>query len=489
MHSVAEELTLLASSGYPIAYLLTWEEERARRIVTEAVKAMESKMAVWTATGGLGANEASRDPVQLLSALKKAPAGVTVLLDFHPFLAQPDVVRRLRDLVPLLARAGHMLVMISPVLVLPEELEKDIALLEVPLPSREELDHLFRQVCVDEEVIFPEEFVDGLIRAAQGLTENESRRVFTKAMRKGGGFKLDDISLIIEEKKKSIRKSEVLEFYELDESLETVGGLEEVKRWLQSRSKAFDEEAVRFGLPPPKGLLLIGVQGCGKSLTAKAVAGSWRLPLIRLDLGAVFGSASPETSLRKALLVIGSLAPVVLWVDEIEKGFSGAGGESAGGAPRVFGTFITWLQEKTAPVFVVATANEVELMPPELLRKGRFDETFFVDLPDVHERKSILEIHIRMRGRDPADFDLDGLARQAEHYSGAELEQGVVAGLYRAFEQERQLETGDIMRELDQIVPLYATYEEKIKGLRDWAKNRARRASIDQSLVDLFDHE
>ncbi len=479
MHPVAEELTLLASSGYPLVYMLTWEEDRARRIVAEAVEA--GKLEVWSVTGG-------RDPFELLDSLKDAAPGVTVLLDFHVHLAEPGIVRRLRDLVPHLSRIGHMLVLISPVLALPEELEKDVSLLQVPLPGRGELDRLFRQVCVEEQVVFPEEFIDNLIRAALGLTENEARRVFRKALRKGGGFKLDDISLVIEEKKKSIRQSDVLEFYELDESMAEVGGLSEIKRWLDSRARAFDEEAARYGLPPPKGLLLIGVQGCGKSLTAKAVAGSWHLPLIRLDLGSVFGSASPETALRKAILVIESLAPVVLWVDEIEKGFGSAGGDSGSGT-RVFGSFITWLQEKKAPVFVVATANEVARLPPELLRKGRFDETFFIDLPDVHEREAILAIHLGMRGRNPDLFDIQALASQAEHYSGAELEQGVVAGMYRAFDQGREIQTADIMHELDEIVPLYATYEEKIKALRDWAKNRARRASLDQSLVDLFDQE
>ena len=481
--SVVAELSLMAASGYPIVYLLTWEEERAKRVVSAAVKAAGTKLGVWTATGGMGANEAMRDPSKLLSSLKKAPAGMTVLLDFHPFLDQPEVVRRLRDLIPHLSKSGHMLVIVAPVLSLPEELEKDIALLPLPLPTAGELDQLFRQVCVDEQLIFPEEFMENLIRASRGLTEKEAQRVFTKALRKGGGFRLDDLSLVIEEKKKAIRKNEVLEFYELDESLTSVGGLDEIKRWLGSRAKAFDEEAERFGLPPPKGLLLIGVQGCGKSLTAKAVAGSWHLPLIRLDLGSVFGSGSPETALRKALLVIESLSPVVLWVDEIEKGFSGSA------SSRVFGGFITWLQEKTAPVFVVATANDVEAMPPELLRKGRFDETFFVDLPDVHEREAILRIHIGRRKRKPDEFEIEALARQAEHFSGAELEQAVVAGLYRAYDQGRELENADIMHELDLIVPLYATYEEKIKALRDWAKDRARRASVDQSLVDLFDGE
>jgi ATP-dependent 26S proteasome regulatory subunit len=483
---IAEELRLHVDSGYPIVYLLTHEEDRARRLVAEAFHGTERKVAVWSSTGGLKSEEVGRDPVRLLTALRAPGPGVTVLLDFHVHLTDPGVVRRLRDVAPACARAGHLLVIISPVLVIPPELEKELTILELPMPSRAELAVQLREICAQENIIFPEEFIEALVRAAQGLTEAEAQRVFTKALRKGGGFKLDDVSLVLDEKKKSIRKSEVLEFWELDESLSEVGGLDEVKAWLEARTRAFGEDAERFGLPAPKGLLLIGVQGCGKSLTAKAVAGSWRLPLLRLDLGSVFGTSSPDTAIRRSLLVAESLAPVVLWLDEIEKGFAEA---AAGGTARVFGSFITWLQEKKAPVFVVATANEVEHLPPELLRKGRFDETFFVDLPDVHERLAILQVHLRKRHRDPAKYDLATLAKLAEHYSGAELEQAVVAGLYRAFGQGRELETLDLQKELDEIVPLYATYEEKIKALREWAKNRARKANRDRTLVDLFERE
>ncbi|MBN2494154.1 MAG: AAA family ATPase [Deltaproteobacteria bacterium] len=484
MDAVIQEISLMADSGYPLLYLLTHEEERAKRLVESAMQSLERTTRVWSRTGG-----ADQDPIALLASVPDAGSGATLLLDFHPFLEDPRVIRRLRDAIEPCSRNGHMLVVISPVLVLPPELEKDASVMELPLPSREELDRQFRQICVEEQVLFPEDFIGALIRAAQGLTEKEARRVFTKALRKGGGFKLDDISLVIEEKKKSLRKSQILEYFELDESLATVGGLEELKRWLHSRARAFGESAEAFGLPPPKGLLLIGVQGCGKSLTAKAVAGSWHLPLVRLDLSAAFGTSSPEASVRLGFRVAESLAPVVLWVDEIEKGFAEVGGEAGQSATRVFGSFITWMQEKKAPVFVVATANEVDRLPPELLRKGRFDETFFVDLPDVHERSAILRIHLQRRGRDPAGYDVEALAARTEHYSGAEIEQAILAGLFRAFDQDRELETADIEREVGEIVPLYDTYEEKIKALRDWAKKRARRASLDSSLVDLFERE
>ncbi len=487
MHPVTEELKLLIESGYPLIYLLTHEEDRAMRLLAGAMSELGQKAGIWSRTGGAQSKEL-KEPTQLFKSLVDVKAGATLLLDFHHFLNDVEVLRRIRDILPLLARAGHSLIIISPILVLPPELEKDITLLELPLPAREDLDVLFRQICAAEKVIFPEDFIESVVRAARGLTENEARRVFTKALRKGGGFKLDDISLILEEKKKSIRKSEVLEYLELDEQLDNVGGLQEVKRWVTDRSRAFDDEARQYGLPAPKGLLLIGVQGCGKSLTAKAVASAWRLPLVRLDLGAVFGSASPETAIHRAVTISESLAPVVLWVDEIEKGFA-TSADGSGNASRVFGSFVTWLQEKRDAVFVVATANEVANLPPELLRKGRFDETFFVDLPDIHERRDILGIHLDRRDRDRKAFDLDILARQSEHFSGAELEQGVVAGMYRSFGEKREVTSADISKELDEIVPLYATYEEKIKGLREWAKTRARRANLDQSLVDLFDQE
>jgi SpoVK/Ycf46/Vps4 family AAA+-type ATPase len=270
--------------------------------------------------------------------------------------------------------------------------------------------------------------------------------------------------------------------------MESVGGVEELKKWLRGRSDAFSDRARAFGLPQPRGLLLLGVQGCGKSLTAKAVADLWKLPLVRLDLGGLFISAAPaEESVKRAIQVAEAMAPVVLWVDEIDKGFAGARSPDSGGVARVLGSFLIWLQEKTKPVFVVATANEIEHLPPELLRKGRFDEIFFVDLPDVHEREQIFAIHLHKRLRDPRRFDLKTLARASEHFSGAEIEQVVISALYHAFSEKRELSTGDISQAIEETVPLYLTYEERIKELRDWAKQRARFASIDSSMLDLFE--
>ncbi len=489
MQSFIAELKLLVESNYPLVAVVTHEERRALRLMKNALSDHTGKLGIWSQTNMLQGKSSIQSPLAYLSTLKDAKPGVSILLDFHVFLNDGVVVRMLRDLTPGLMKQKHCLIMLGPVVHIPVELEKEIAVLELGLPTHDDLEKVFRKLCAKEKVLFPEDFNQNIIRAARGLTEDEALRVFTKALRKGGGFKLDDVSMIVEEKKRSVRKSEVLEYIEWQDNLDDVGGLEEVKDWVEERSSAFDLEARKYGLPAPKGLLLIGVQGCGKSLMAKAVAASWRLPLIRLDLGAVFGSANPEISMSRAMMVAESLAPVVLWVDEIEKGFSDVSGESGHHSSRVFGSFVTWLQEKQLPVFVVATANEIHRLPPELLRKGRFDETFFVDLPDVHERASILGIHLRKRGRDENEFDLETLARQSEHFSGAELEQGVLSGMYRAFGERREVTTRDISKELDQIVPLYTTYEERIKELREWAKTRARKANVDRSLVDLFNPE
>ena len=521
MHAAAEELRLLISSGYPLLYLLTHEESRARALVAEATGSLALDFNQWSLTGGPEAAGPPGSADALLRSLRHAGPGVTLLIDFHHYLADPEVLRLLRDLAACWPRNRHTAIILAPVLAIPPDLEKDLALFELGLPSPAELAPLLAEACTAHELRMDRPTADAVLRAAQGLTADEARRVFSKALRvagrlargaagrgkKPGGVdaggpdaggpdaggaqaKPPGVALyeqVVEEKRQSVRKSELLEYLPLDEDLSRVGGLGEVKRWVQGRARAFAPEAARYGLPAPKGLLLIGVQGCGKSLMAKAVAAAWRLPLTRLDLAAVFGSASAETAIRRATRLAESLAPVVLWIDEVEKGFYDAEAGGATNAGRVFGSFVTWLQEKRVPVFVVATANEVASLPPELLRKGRFDETFFIDLPDAHERRDILAVHLSKRGRDPDRFDLEALARKTDYFSGAELEQGVISGMYRAFAENREVTGADIGKELGAIVPLYETFEERIKALRQWASTRARPASRDRSLADLFE--
>jgi SpoVK/Ycf46/Vps4 family AAA+-type ATPase len=322
---------------------------------------------------------------------------------------------------------------------------------------------------------------ESLVAAAHGLTLAEAENAFAKAIAEDSRLDASDVRLVLEEKSQVVRKSGMLEYFATDFSLDDVGGLHHLKSWLSRRRNAFSEAARKFGLPEPKGLLLLGVQGCGKSLTAKAIATQWRLPLLRLDMGRIYSGlmGSSEENLRRAIRVIESLAPTVLWIDEIEKGMANSigGGGDSGVSARVFGTLLTWLQEKTAPVFVVATANRIDALPPELLRKGRFDEIFFIDLPSAAEREAIFEIQLRRRGRDVAEFPLKELAKACENFSGAEIEQAVVSALYDAFADGKDLDAALVFRALKETRPLAVTMAEDVNRLREWAQERTRPAS------------
>jgi hypothetical protein len=491
-----QELDTLVRARYPLVYLVTSEEQRLEAIVGELARTHGKALLRWSVTKGFrrldgakGVPEAGDGPVEALAALEKLADPTLVLLeDFHPFLADPPVVRALRELAQALKATYSTVLLLSPTLVIPPELEKEISVLDVPLPTARDLFELLKDIVEvvrqngRAQVQLTREDAEQLINAALGLTLAEAESAFAKAIASDGRLSREDIPLVLEEKRQVIRKSGLLEYFAAEQGLAHVGGLAQLKAWLDRRGAAFSEAARRFGLPEPKGLLLLGVQGCGKSLTAKAVAGQWRLPLLRLDMGRIFSGlvGSSEENLRKAIRVAESVAPVVLWVDEIEKGLSGAqgSGTSDGGvSARVFGALLTWLQEKTAPVFVVATANRIDALPPELLRKGRFDELFFVDLPDAAERREILEIHVRRRGRDPAAYGLAALAAQAEGFSGAELEAAIVSGLYDAFAEGVELAPRHLQRAVAESLPLSVTMREDIARLRAWAATRTRPAS------------
>ncbi|MCK6550676.1 AAA family ATPase [Myxococcota bacterium] len=491
LHPIAREIAVLSRAGYPLVYVVTSEEDRAIALVEAAAAASKKTCLRWTASAGFAGQsdaDALRDPSEAVESLAEvAEPGLFVLLDFHPYLTDPKVVRRLRDRLTACVERRQTVVVIAPVLTLPPELEKEAAVIDLPLPKTSELLEELQRVARLEKLAIGDDIADRAVRSALGLSLNEAHRVFRKVLVLKKGLEEEHLKLIVEEKKNVLRKTDVLEFHELGESLQDVGGLGEMKRWLGARTSAFGPEAREFGLPPPKGLLLLGVQGCGKSLSAKAVAELWKFPLLRLDVGALFSGAggTPEAAIRESIKISESLAPVVLWVDEIEKGFGHAEGDEH--SSRVFGSFITWLAEKKAEVFVVATANDVSSLPPELLRRGRFDEVFFIDLPNQHERLEILRIHLSRRHRRPEDYPvLKKIAKDAEHFSGAELEQIVVAGLYHAFAEKRELTEADLTLALKQTVPLYATYEERIKALREWARTRARPATLDSTVLDLF---
>lgn len=495
MQSFAAEVELCIKARCPLLYLVTHEEERVLAALDSVAQRLGARLYAWTQVRGMGPAHAARWDARLCdpsAALEHIAAGeersVYALLDFHPFLTNPAAVRRLKDTVLALRGSARCVVLVSPLLVLPPEIAKDVTVIDVPLPGPTELGHALDanlarvSKSLGARVVLPESERERLVRAAQGLTLKEFADALAKAIVARGTVDAETADLVQREKRQVVRKTGVLEYVETEEGLGSVGGLEPLKRWLEARGQAFGERAQRFGLPAPKGLLLVGVQGAGKSLCARAAAAQWRMPLLRLDVGAIFDSAvgASEANLRHAIALAEGISPCVLWVDEVDKGFArieGSAASDAGTASRVFGTFVTWLQEKRAPVFVIATANAIEALPPELARKGRFDEVFFVDLPGPAERLEILRIHLVKRERDPSAFDLEALAEAAEGYSGAEIEQAVVAGLFHAFEAGRKLETRDILRALRETVPLSRTMSEQIEALRKWAAGRARPAS------------
>ncbi|MEI8256339.1 MAG: AAA family ATPase [Deltaproteobacteria bacterium] len=497
MNDTVRELTGLIGAGTPVIAIVTLEEDRAVALCHEAAQRVGASFGVWSSHRGLDPfDPAAVDPHAVLDAIERAPSPLVVaLLDFHVALADPRVARRVRDMLPALAADERALVFISPRADLPAGIATEASVVDLPLPDESELgaalEVLVAQWTTGVEPVGPAQRHRAVV-AATGLTANQARRAFTRALR--ADPRLDDGSLavILAEKKRILARDLGLEYIDALDGPELIGGLESFKSWLSERALAFSSEARGYGLKIPRGVMLLGVQGCGKSLSAKCAAAQFGVPLLRLDLPRVLGASaegpSAEESLRRALQAAEAIAPVALWVDEIEKGFAGStaarGGDSR--AARLLGAFSTWLQERTRPVFVVATANDVSALPPELLRRGRFDELFFVDLPDLDARKAILEVHLRRRGRDPLKYDLNVLAERCQDFSGAELEQVVVGGLHRAFSAKRDLDASDLRRVSQDLVPLFRTYEEEIKALREWARGRARPAGREGAVVDLF---
>jgi hypothetical protein len=491
--SVAAEIAELWSAGTPVVYLVTSEEDRAVAACEAAAAAFDAKVGIWSSQRGLTPRAPpARDPLALLDALAKAPAPfLAVALDFHLALADPAVARRLRDLVPRLVGEGRCLAIVAPRLAIPDGLAGDVAVVRLPLPDDAELSALLEVVLVGlaPAAALGAEARHRALVGARGLTEVQARRAFTRALRRDPALGAEALGAIAAEKKRLLAADLGLELVETPDRPEDLGGLAAFKSWMDERALAFDPDASRYGLPPPRGVLLVGVQGCGKSLAAKAAAARLGVPILRLDLPRVLGAASgAEEGLARALEAAEALAPVALWVDEIEKGFAGSAPGDGGDAraARVLGAFSTWLQERKGPVFVVATANDVSRLPPELLRRGRFDELFFVDLPDLEARREILGLHLRRRARDPETVDVAAIAELCADYSGAELEQVVIGALHRAYAQARELETADLRRVAQDLVPLFKTYEEQIKGLREWARGRARVAGRSGAVVDLF---
>ena len=472
-----QELRAAAEARVPIVCIVTHEERRAVALVGQAFRG--SRVYEWTVTRGW--SDDATVPGALAAIERAARGGETgvarVMLDVHPWLSDARVVRALRDLAA--AKRDLQLVLVMPTPSLPPELDRDARVIAMPLPDAQGIGAAFDAERGDAHADWPR---DALVRAALGLTLDEATRAFrlARTMPDAAGA----LQRVIAEKRGALRRSACLELLDADVTLDDVGGLEVLKSWLSARVLAFDAGARTFGLSEPRGMLVCGVQGCGKSLVSKAAARVLGLPLVRLDFAEVFAATSPEHAVHEATRAVEAVAPVVLWVDEIEKGL-GAGDGDAGHA-RVFGAFLTWLQERKAPVFAAATANEVDRLPPELARRGRFDEVFFVDLPSPKERSQILGVHLERRGRAAGTYPVDEIARELEHWSGAEIEQMVSAGLFRAYAEKGELTAEHLRAAARELIPLATLYEEKIQALRQWGQARARRASADRRTLDLF---
>ena len=501
--TIQSEIETLIRARYPLLYLVTSEEMRVQSMILAIAQKRQKKVFEWSySTGILPAgtsiqsqkhrNAATKDPLAALDqVIEQVEPAIYLFKDFHPFLTRSNfaVTRKLKEIALHLKNSFKTIVLVSPVLEIPTELEKEITVLNFPLPTREDLARLLEKILDDVKQIkqvtvdLDETGRERLLQAALGLTLGEAENVFAKILVMDQRLSAEDVAEVFAHKQQIIRKSGLLEYYDTHESFAQVGGLSVLKEWLNKRAVAFSDEARAFGLPAPKGILLLGVQGCGKSLSAKAVSSLWQMPLLRFDMGRMFGSlvGSSEENVRRAISVAESVAPAILWVDEIDKAFAGSqssGGTDGGTSARVFGTFLTWLSEKSAPVFVVATANDISQLPPELMRKGRFDEIFFVDLPTAAERREVFSIHLVKRGREPGQFDLPALVDGSKDFSGAEIEEAIISALYDAFSGREVLATGHILAALTETVPLAKTMDEQINRLRSWAEGRARNASV-----------
>ena len=492
MH-LEEQLDIYLRARFTLIVLVTTEEERALEDILKLCEKSHRSGISWDLADGFqwitpGTTNlpTSRDPIAALDQIDHWEGNqntLFVLKDFHEAWNNAQIKRKLRSISQRMKYSKKSILITTISSKIPEELKDEAVLLTMPLPGVEDLQQVLDRLTSAPgiQINLTPLGKEKLIQAAVGLTTAQAQRVLAKAIVSNGVVDDRDIDLVTEEKKLIIRESEALEFYSVRESPDDVGGLDVLKEWLRLRERAFTQEARQYGLPAPKGIALIGIPGTGKSLTAKMIGGLWRLPLIRLDVGALFGSlvGESEERVRRALHLAETVAPCVVWIDEVEKALA-HGGMDSGTSTRVFGTILTWMQEKTAPCFVVATANDISSLPPELLRKGRFDEIFFLDLPTTEERKEIFAVHLRKRNRLVQDYDLDTLAAQSEGYVGAEIEQAIIDAMYVGFNDgNREFRTEDISNALKRQVPLSVSQRETVEGLRSWLnEGRAQSASF-----------
>ncbi len=482
-----EDQFLHAAKGrHPLIYLCTPEEER----VTESLKALAPKcfangtLTTWSCNRGLEPavdGTDSRDPAAALQQIVAKPRpGIYVMKDLADFMGDPRVVRGLREAYQAFCRNFQtVIVLVSPTGNLPTSLEKELCYMELDPPTPEEIQARVAAIQgLYHGAALPPEILSQALLALRGLTFHEIDHVMHRAFSAGASSKDKTLEEIFAEKERLAKKTGFLQFIPLRFDTSVVGGLENVKDWALKRKSLFTQEAVKAGMPVPKGILIMGVAGCGKSLLSKAIAGLWQVPLFRLDMSLIFSGAygSPPAAFDRALRTVESIAPVILWIDEMEASLS-TPKEAATPQSMCFSTFLTWMQEKPPLVFVAATANRIEMLPAEIVRKGRFDEVFFVDLPNKEERQQIFSVHLTNNAEDPKRFDLSRLAHTTEGWSGAEIQQAVIAARIAAKQAGRAMTTDDIWGQAYTMVPLSKTMSEQVKAIRDWAFTRAKPAS------------
>lgn len=489
--SFAEEVRKHIISKYSIINVVTFEDNRCGKTLAELCKAgfkTPLEFFTWTSTEGLVQNDkkidGTADPIKALDFVMSFEGSAIFLFKdlYADIKDNHKLIRKLRDAYQALKNNFKTLIMTSPTTFVPSEMSKEIAIIDFPLPSTTELEKLFNATLESMKgvpVDLSEQDKDDFVKSAMGLTWDEARLAFLHAFSGRKSITRDAVKVVIEEKSRIVRKDGILEYIDVDFAMTEIGGLENLKEWLLARTRFFSKEAQKFGLSAPKGLLLTGISGCGKSSCVKAISQFWRLPLMRLDMTKIYGGVvgNPEESMRRALITVEAVAPVILWIEEIEKGVAGFNQGDGGVTARIFSSFLTWMQEKKSLVFVAATANQIDQLPAELLRKGRFDEIFFTDLPDEKERAEIFKVHITKRNHDPAKFKLVDLAKATTGFSGAEIEQVVASGMYTAFSQKRKFNDLDLYKEISKTVPLSTTMAEQIKVIKRWADTRAVKAS------------
>ncbi len=487
MQSWVDQLDLLIRSRTSILWVHQQEEERLIRLLGSVAQRLNQRPLLrWDFVSGLQGlpnhtGAAARQPLVALDSLQLLPQdqpAILLLLDFHRYAEDPAICRRLRNLASELRQQPHTLVISAPDPTLPRELESSVAVLALPLPAEEEIRELLAGIAMAAGSPLSGEPLELLVTSCRGLSEQRIRQLAARALARHGRLDAADLDDVLEEKRLALGRSDLLEYCPTAADPSEIGGMNQLKSWLDRRRLAFSAEAHAYGLPHPRGVLLVGPQGTGKSLTAKAIAHSWGMPLLRLDLGRLFAGlvGASEARTRDMIGTAEAMAPCILWIDEIDKGFSLDGRSDGGTGQRVLATLLTWMAEKDSPVFVMATANAIDQLPPELLRKGRFDEIFVLDLPDANERREILQLHLRKR-RPSNQLPLDTLVDRTAGFSGAELEQVVLEAMLQAFSEGREFSEPDLIGAAADLVPLSRTAREQLEALQKWAsEGRARPA-------------